>query len=75
MANLTKSKLERFIKIRNKGGFSSNLQFSIDATEAGFDVGDLGDPTKLEEGGYAWNTAHGKLIEQPNGQMQLAEAV
>lgn len=71
MAAITKTKLEKFIAIRNSSGFSSNLQFSIDAHEAGFDVGDLGDAVRRDEGGYEWATEHGKLVEQPNGQMQL----
>lgn len=69
----TKKQIGRFIKIRNASGFSSNLQFSIDAREAGFDVNDLGEAFKLEEGGYGWSTPHGQLIEKPNGQTKLVE--
>lgn len=71
MTKPTKNQIERFIKIRNKSGFSSNLQFSIDCREAGFDVNDLGEAFKLEEGGYRWWTEHGQLIERPNGHMEL----
>lgn len=60
---MTKKQLTRFIAIRNKSGFASNLQFSIDATEAGFDVEELGSCAARDEGGYQWNTPHGRLIE------------
>ena len=73
MSEPTKNQIKRFVQIRNKSGFSSNLQFSIDAREAGFDVSDLGDAVKRDEGGYLWATAHGKLVEHPNGQMELVE--
>lgn len=71
MAEITKNQIARFVKIRNGSGFSSNLQFSIDAHEAGFDVGALGDAVKRDEGGYQWQTKHGQLVEYPNGQMEL----
>jgi hypothetical protein len=48
------------------------LQFSSDATEAGFDVSELGDAFKLEDGGYRWWTDHGQLIEQ-YGELKLIE--
>jgi hypothetical protein len=65
------AQLEKFVKLRNKSGFSSNLQFAFDAKECGFDVNDLGQAHKLEEGGYRWWTEHGQLIERMNGQMEL----
>jgi hypothetical protein len=66
-----KSQLLRFIEIRNASGFSSNLQFSIDAGEAGFKVEELGEAFKLEAGGYRWWTEHGQLIEHPDGRCEL----
>ena len=70
---MTKDQLLAFIKIRNASGFSSNLQFSIDAQEAGFDVAALGRAHRYEPGGYRWFTDHGELIEHPGGQMELVE--
>ena len=69
--SLNKSNLLKFVRIRNESGFSSNLQFSIDAGEAGFDVDELGAVTKNDDGGYEWQTPHGRLVEHPNGQMEL----
>jgi hypothetical protein len=64
---LTKAKLQRFVKIRNKSGFSSNFQFYIDAQECGFDPKELGDGKKCKDfydtGEYHWQTPWGKLIE------------
>lgn len=63
---LTREKLLRFIEIHNASGFSSNLQFSIDAEEAGFKVEELG---AVERAGlkhapaYHWNTPYGRLVE------------
>jgi hypothetical protein len=78
--NVTKEQLLRFVKIRNASGFSSNLQFGIDAQEAGFDVKELGTPERgwhaperEDEGGYRWQTAHGTLVELPGGEMELRE--
>jgi hypothetical protein len=71
---MTKEQLERFIAIRNKSGFASNLQFSIDADEAGFKVAELGTPTKVglkQAPAYHWETPHGTLIEEPGGRMSL----
>lgn len=70
---MTKDQLLRFIDIRNRSGFSSNLQFGIDADEAGFDVKDLGQAYRRPAGGYRWDTPHGALVEHPGGQMQLGE--
>jgi hypothetical protein len=40
---LTKKQLDRFVNIRNKSGFGSNLQFEFDASECGFSIDDLGE--------------------------------
>lgn len=45
MPMLTKAKLTRFVSIRNKSDYNSNLQFQIDANAAGFKVSDLGKVT------------------------------
>ena len=60
---LTQAKLDKFIRIRNKTEFSSNLQFVFDAKEAGFEVKDLGDVTKIDENHYEWETPFGTLRE------------
>ena len=70
-ADLSKNALLKFCRIRNESGFSSNLQFSIDAREAGIDLDLLGDARKGENGGYEWQTPHGLLVEHPSGQMEL----
>ena len=69
--SLSKQALLKFIGIRNQSGLSSNLQFSIDAREAGVDLDLLGDAAKADDGGYEWQTPHGLLVERPGGQMEL----
>lgn len=68
---MTRDQLLQFVETRNRSAFSSNLQFSIDAKEAGFDVQDLGQAYRRPAGGYRWDTPHGALIEHPGGQMEL----
>lgn len=60
---MTRKQLERFVKVRNKSGFASNLQFQIDANECGFKVLDLGDVLKVADG-YIWHTPHGRIRER-----------
>lgn len=68
---LSLAKLKRFVTTRNKSGFSSNLQFGIDADECGFSVADLG-PVEKYDWGYSWQTPFGRLIESShNGHMAL----
>jgi hypothetical protein len=67
------AQLEKFVKVRNRSGFSSNLQFAFDAEACGFDVKDLGEPVKVGVPGsaaYHWETPHGTLIEV-GGEMML----
>lgn len=67
---MTKAQLLRFIKMRNKCGFNSNLQFSFDAQECGFDVEDLGGVQKFTiDGfkGYRWN------VKTTSGYFQVVE--
>lgn len=66
----TLAQLKRFVAIRAKSGYVSNLQFSIDAEEAGFKVELLGTPIKLREGHYRWDTPHGTL-EEVDGVLEL----
>ena len=42
MFNLTLDKIKKFVAIRNKSEFISNLQFEIDAHSVGLKVADLG---------------------------------
>lgn len=42
MTKPTKKQLEKFVKLRNKSGFASNMQFWFDAKECGFEPADLG---------------------------------
>ena len=64
---MTKQQLEKFIKIRNKSDFSSNLQFEIDAHSADLKISELGKSKKVitEEGyeDYVWKTPFGTLRE------------
>lgn len=59
----TKKQVEKFIKLRNKSEFSSNMQFHIDADACGFKVEDLGDVVKVGPGEYVWTLPFGKLRE------------
>jgi len=59
---LTKAKLEKYVKVRNKADFHSNMQFQIDAEECGFSMADLG-PAKKEGYDYTWATPFGTLRE------------
>jgi hypothetical protein len=61
---LTEKRLDKFIATRNKSSFNNNLQFSIDADECGFDVNELGEPKKVSDYEYHWNTPFGTLIEK-----------
>lgn len=61
---MTRAQLDRFIRIRNKSGFNSNLQFISDAEEAGFDAVELGNATKHDFGTYTWTTPYGTLTER-----------
>lgn len=71
MTALTKAKVEKFIRIRNKSRFNSNLQFQIDAQEAGIRMDDLPKAEPLEIGAYAWDLGKlGRLVER-NGKLIL----
>lgn len=71
---MTLKQLMKFIRLRNTSGHASNLQFSFDASAAGFNVNDLGKVTKSERPNgvvfYEWQTPHGTLVEC-NGQLSL----
>lgn len=54
---LTRKQLVRFVRIRNKSGLRSNLQFCSDAEEAGFYAHNLGNATRFDLDGhqlYQW---------------------
>lgn len=55
---ITLEKLLKFIKIRNESNFQTNLQFTFDAHEAGFDISELGVAKTLVAKdiviGYVW---------------------
>lgn len=59
----TRAQIKRFIKIRERSGLPSNMQFSFDASEAGFDVRDLPKVEKVSDGEYKWHMSHGTLRE------------
>ena len=66
---MTKEQLLKFIRIRNRSEFTSNLQFGIDADEAGFKVEELGSPSRTwdesgQANGYRWETPFGELRER-----------
>ncbi|QIV65895.1 hypothetical protein Cp1R7AA1_109 [Mesorhizobium phage Cp1R7A-A1] len=59
----TRAIIRKFMEVRRKSGLSSNLQFSFDAEEAGFNAADLPAVTKIAEGVYEWEMSHGVLRE------------
>ena len=69
---LTAKKLARFCEIRNASQCNSNLQFELDAREAGFEVDELGKPERIgpetnsprNPSGYQWITSVGTLTER-----------
>lgn len=75
MTTLTSAQLEKFVKVRNKSGFTSNLQFQIDAEECGFKIADLPTVEKTEEGNYKWTHAEWTLYEEntPEGRKMRYE--
>ncbi|MCA1452887.1 hypothetical protein I6F35_06580 [Bradyrhizobium sp. BRP22] len=74
---LTKQKLERFIRTRNRSPHFTNMQFALDADACGFEVKELGDPVRSptyeQDGEYRWSTPWGTLVEYQyqGGQMKL----
>ena len=68
---LTRAKLERFVKLRSEALSHNNLQFGLDAYEAGFNLSELGpvleQPVPPIGGRYrrVWQTPYGDLIEEP----------
>jgi len=69
-APITRARLKRFVQIRRRSSFSTNLQFAIDADAAGFKVELLGDPRKFTCGGftgYQWD------VDTPSGNVTLIE--
>jgi len=67
---MTLAKLQRFVRMRNKSGFPSNLQFMFDLEACGMRVADLGDAKKVAPGIYVWETPFGQLFER-YGEMEL----
>jgi hypothetical protein len=57
------ARMRKFVKIRNNSGLNNNLQFQIDATEAGLDVRDFPDILKLSDNHYVWEFSFGRLEE------------
>jgi len=50
---LTRSKVVRFVKKRNKSDFSTNLQFQSDASDLGIVVKDFGTPRRFSIDGFS----------------------
>jgi len=69
---MTRDQLKRFIKVRNRSDFATNLQFQIDAEYCGFRVGDLGTAKKVEDGVYQWQTPFG-LLREAHGHLELVK--
>lgn len=63
MTTATTDNLLKLCKIRNKSGFSSNLQFQIDCEAAGIKLADLGPAIKQDDGSYKWELPGGALVE------------
>ena len=79
----SRAALRRFIAIRERSPFDSNLQFAFDAASAGFNLDALGDATPYMPPGvpddaaaclrsYRWVTPWGELHEQ-FGKLELRE--
>ena len=61
---MTKAQLVRFIKLRNKSAFNTNLQFYFDMNECGIDPTELENATNLNDRiGCWWDLPHGVLVE------------
>lgn len=60
---MTLTQLKKFVTIRNKSMFSSNLQFQVDLEEAGLTFEDIGPAHKEAENIYRWDTPVGTLYE------------
>lgn len=75
MTTPTTAQLEKFVKVRNKSGFASNLQFQIDAVACGFKISDLPTVEKTAEGNYKWTHADWTLYEEntPEGRKMRYE--
>ena len=67
---MTKEQLHKFIKIRNKSSYRSNLQFNIDANEVGINLRELGEATRTREGDFIWKTPFG-ILKEHHGRLQL----
>lgn len=67
---MTRAQLERFVAIRNKSLFSSNLQFQIDLEEVGLTLAELGEVQRPADFVWRWETPVGTLTER-DGQMEL----
>lgn len=65
---MTATQLSRFIHLRNKSPFQSNLQFEIDAQRAGFDSKELGTAIKTDTG-YEWRLKDGWFLVEKNGKL------
>jgi hypothetical protein len=69
--------LRKFVNIRNRSEFSSNLQFAFDANEAGFDVEALGTAEKVgykHAPLYRWQVGHGLMLQEWGGKLGLYDA-
>jgi hypothetical protein len=68
--------LIKFINVRNSSSFGSNLQFSIDAEDCGFEIEELGQPVSFGQAdglkGYYWKTKFG-ILEEIQGKIFLHE--
>lgn len=75
---MTLNQLKKFIKLRNKSEFDSNLSFMFDCTAAGFEHRELGQAKHLPHApkigdrywSFYWTTPFGVLVEH-FGKMRL----
>lgn len=75
---LTEARVKKFIKLRNKSEFDSNLSFVFDCTVAGFKHSELGQAKHLPHAKrigkqyyqYYWDLPFGILVEN-FGKMRL----
>lgn len=72
---MTREQLLRFVEMRNRSGFASNLAFQVDADYCGFRAEDLGEVEHDIEVGtgqdiWRWHTKWG-VLEERYGQLTL----
>lgn len=69
---ITQKQIEKFVKIRNKSAYSSNIQFFTDLAKCGIEEEELGEAKKIGNG-WKWELSCGMLTEI-EGRMEFKKA-